>query len=103
MNDAVTLQLAGPDWLKAGGIGVLTSAGKTIVIKDANANVLLLDGAPLLFANIGDPPPTGTEVRCSTATPIVGRFVRAELIESAPSRAPLYFWVLSETRREAGS
>ena len=30
-------------------------------------------------------------------------FVRAELIESAPLRAPLYFWVLSEIRREAGS
>jgi hypothetical protein len=97
----LTIYVAGADWLKAGGTGT-TLGAKTIVIKNEEGDLLLSGAGPLLFAHVGDPPQAGAEVRCLTEMPIVGRFVRAELIESAPSRAPLYFWMLRDIRLEPG-
>ena len=97
-----TIHPASMDWLKAGGLGASTSGAKTILIANVDGDVLMSKVAPLLFAHVGDPPQAGADVRCSIAEPIVGVFVRAELVESVSLRAPLYYWVLSDIRREPG-
>lgn len=98
----IKLHHASIDWLRIGGLGSSTMGAKTIVVKNADGGVLknMAHETPLFFAHIGGDPKAGEDVCIEITLPITGAFVRSELVESVSERAPLYYWVLDDIRRE---